>query len=505
MRISRAGDRGLLVELRNAAPAEIELVRRALRSFSGVSAVIPGYDSLLVTSDSARLPIAAVAEAADAAIESGLEEPRHRELHRIEVSFASEYAPDLPLLVEKSGLSREALIQRLSELRLSARFLGFTGGFAYLEGLPKEWSLPRRDTPRPRVEAGSLGIAGDLAGFYPAASPGGWNLIGRTDARLWDATAEVPNLITIGDEVAIVPVDRELRPRLASREPERHGWRELATVEDGGQLTLLVGGADPHRCEVGLPAGGPFDRDAAVAANLAVGNDADAAVLECTYVGPTLRFSREAIVSWYGSDVTIRRNGMTVLSTSQFVVSPGDRVSIGPLRPEPRGYLAVHGGWMVDAAPFESQPRRISAGDALWWARHLTRAPRIRLLRSPDAHLLRVSVGPHASTDDQLRHLFSSVWHVTARSDRRGVRLSAHRKPPEAPRMLRSCGMQFGTVQWHPDGDLVVMGPDHPITGGYLQPATLLSSDRWKLAQLVPGDAVRLVRVEVEQREFVRP
>ena len=63
------------------------------------------------------------------------------------------------------------------------------------------------------------------------------------------------------------------------------------------------------------------------------------------------------------------------------------------------------------------------------------------------------------------------------------------------PADLPSLGAQFGTLQWHADGTLMALGPDHPVTGGYLQPATVISSERWKLAQLAPGDRVRLVAV----------
>jgi len=87
-------------------------------------------------------------------------------------------------------------------------------------------------------------------------------------------------------------------------------------------------------------------------------------------------------------------------------------------------------------------------------------------------------------------------WDVTAQLNRVGIRLRpAEASPFEAPANLPSCGMQFGTLQWHPDGSLVAMGPDHPVTGGYLQPATVVSDDLWRLAQLAPGEHVRLVAI----------
>ncbi len=87
-------------------------------------------------------------------------------------------------------------------------FCGFSPGFAYCTGLPEELSVPRLDSPRPRVPAGSVGLAGEFTGVYPRSSPGGWRLLGRTDAALWDAEAEQPALLSPGTQVRFVEVDR---------------------------------------------------------------------------------------------------------------------------------------------------------------------------------------------------------------------------------------------------------------------------------------------------------
>jgi allophanate hydrolase subunit 2 len=101
---------------------------------------------------------------------------------------------------------------------------------------------------------------------------------------------------------------------------------------------------------------------------------------------------------------------------------------------------------------------------------------------------LRVVRGPHEAPE------LPREWIVTPQLDRVGIRLRPVIASPFGPPAdLPSCGMQPGTLQWHPDGSLVAMGPDHPITGGYLQPATIVSDDVWKLAYLQPGDRVRFV------------
>ncbi len=83
-------------------------------------------------------------------------------------------------------------------------FVGFSPGFAYCTGLAPELAVPRLDRPRPRVPAGSVGLAGEYAGVYPSASPGGWRLLGRTDAVLWDVSREEPALLTPGTRVRFV-------------------------------------------------------------------------------------------------------------------------------------------------------------------------------------------------------------------------------------------------------------------------------------------------------------
>jgi len=103
---------------------------------------------------------------------------------------------------------------------------------------------------------------------------------------------------------------------------------------------------------------------------------------------------------------------------------------------------------------------------------------------------IRIMLGPHPAPP------LPEEWEVTPHMNRVGIRLRPLEKiDVKLPTELLSCGAQFGTLQWHADGTLVALGPDHPVTGGYLQPATVISTERWKLAQLAPGDRIRLVAV----------
>jgi KipI family sensor histidine kinase inhibitor len=111
--------------------------------------------------------------------------------------------PDLAEVADLTGRSVPDLVDALTSAELTVAFGGFAPGFAYLTGLPEDLHVPRRTTPRTRVPAGSVGLAGPFAGAYPQASPGGWQLVGRTEAVLFDVDRDPPALLTPGTRVRL--------------------------------------------------------------------------------------------------------------------------------------------------------------------------------------------------------------------------------------------------------------------------------------------------------------
>lgn len=99
----------------------------------------------------------------------------------------------------------DGVVARLVGTELVSAFCGFAPGFAYLAGLPAGLTVPRRDSPRPSVPAGSVALADGWCGIYPTASPGGWRLVGRTTATLWDPSSDAPALLAPGTRVRLVP------------------------------------------------------------------------------------------------------------------------------------------------------------------------------------------------------------------------------------------------------------------------------------------------------------
>ena len=127
--------------------------------------------------------------------------------HSIDVRYGGEFGPDLEAVAEHAGLSREELIDRHRSAEYRVGMLGFAPGFPYLIGMDPNLSMHRHATPRTSVNAGSVGIAGAQTGIYPRSGPGGWQIIGHTKARLFDATREEPALLQPGDIVRFVNAD----------------------------------------------------------------------------------------------------------------------------------------------------------------------------------------------------------------------------------------------------------------------------------------------------------
>jgi KipI family sensor histidine kinase inhibitor len=447
-----------------------------------------------------------------------LQEERPR-VHEIPTLYGGEGGMDLAEVARATGLTEEGVIRLHSGGTYTALMLGFTPGFAYLGGLDPRLGVPRRANPRTRVEAGSVALARGFTGVYPAASAGGWNLIGRTRFRLFDPLRESPSLIRPGDQVRFVPV-QELpepetpRPRLAAR-------GGAIEVVEGGLLTTVQDLGRPGFRRLGVGGAGPVDAASHRAANRTLGNAEDAAALEITLQGPLLRFQRAVRFALAGAD----------LGASLLRADLGEwRCPVGvPIQARPgnllsfrgggvRACLAVAGGIDVPLVLGSAstdlpggfggyEGRALRASDALGVKTPRPRGEEAAERRgSPDEATVRVVLGPQ---DDHfepraLELFLGTPFRLSLACDRVGLRLEGPHLPHRGSAEIPSDGMVPGSVEVPPSGSPIVMLADAPTTGGYPKIATVVSPDLHRLSQLPPGTGtVRFEAVTVEEAQEI--
>ncbi|MER7567125.1 allophanate hydrolase subunit 1 [Streptomyces sp. NPDC048523] len=202
MRALRVGDDALLVEVSSGEEAQAlhaELVRRRAEGSLSVREIVPAARTVLLDglADPARL----TAELTDAEVPPA--PPRAREVIELRVRYDG---PDLTDVAAHWNVSPEEVARVHAGTEFTVAFCGFAPGFGYLTGLPARYDVPRRATPRTAVPAGSVALAGPYTGVYPRSSPGGWHLIGTTDAVLWDHTRVPAALLSPGARVRFVPM-----------------------------------------------------------------------------------------------------------------------------------------------------------------------------------------------------------------------------------------------------------------------------------------------------------
>lgn len=209
-RIERYGDSALELrcadEISEAASARVHAALAALREAAvpGVDELVPGYVGLTVLLHDLPRGAREVAAAAVAAVLSRVDAGAVPAVARtvvVPVCYGGECGPDLEAVAAHAGLSPDEVVARHAAGGYRVAFIGFLPGFPYLMGLEPALHMPRRATPRTRVPAGSVAIGGAQTGVYPVDSPGGWHLVGRTNAQLFDPAADAPGLLRAGDRV----------------------------------------------------------------------------------------------------------------------------------------------------------------------------------------------------------------------------------------------------------------------------------------------------------------
>ena len=513
MRFLRAGGSALLIELDDLEQALALLASLESEPIAGIDDLTPGARTLLVSYRPSALSHDELVERVG---RRRLDEPvvRADTLVEIPVDYQGE---DLDEVAGLLGISSDEVIRRHTEHDYTVAFTGFAPGFAYLAGGHPSLDVPRRATPRTRIPAGAVGLAGKFSGIYPRASPGGWQIIGVTDTPMWDLARDVPALLQPGFKVRFLR-RRGQRARSAAppiEAPAKAKAEGVALEIIGSGLPALFEDAGRHGyARQGVTVSGAMDKRALRAANRLVGNPSDAACVELVYGGFEVVCRGDAVVACTGADVPIRlvlAGGArrTVSGYEPLALCDGDRLSIGEPRSGVRSYLAARGGF--DVSPVlgscstdtlaQIGPAPLAVGDVLV-VRPLSRGGIVGMPEATPADLpsverpvtLDVTPGPRADwfTSAAVALLASQSWKVTPESSRVGLRLIGAEALVRANHSeLPSEGTPMGAVQVPASGQPVLFLADHPLTGGYPVIAVVAAHDLDRAGQIPIGATVR--------------
>ncbi|GAA2173309.1 urea amidolyase family protein [Agrococcus versicolor] len=517
-RVRVAGEAALLLEAADLDEAVRLLPRLREAAIAGVTELVPGARTILVRFDP-RVVAERDLAARLTAVEPVAHPPAGGALVTIPVRYDGQDLDDVAALL---GVTTDAVVARHVGATWRVAFTGFAPGFAYLvaDGAAPGLEVPRRASPRPRIPAGSVGLAGAFSGVYPREGPGGWQLLGRTDARMWDLERDEPALLAPGATVRFARAPRE---RLAVSGPSsratgpsaRHAasTHALEVVRPGVRLLAQDLGR-PGLAALGVGRSGVADRAALRTANRAVGNLAHVAALEAAGGGVVLRARGASVVAIAGGrcDATVvGRAGTGVVAHGEpAALDDGDELRLGTIRTGARVVVAVRGGIALEPVLGSLStdtlaglgPAPLAAGDvvplhgpaAAPHAVDPVPEQRGELPAAGDEVELRIVLGPRADwlAPAAIAMLTTHPWEVTTTSDRVGLRLAGPALERGRVDELPSEGVVAGAIQVPPDGRPVLFLVDHPLTGGYPVAAVVVDADLDLAGQVPPGARIRL-------------
>ena len=547
--VRAVGTRAVLAEL---AGTQDVLALQALlleKPLPGQQDILAAAETVLVKADSP----ASARRIAARLLQLDLTAPVQRdgELVVIDTVYDGE---DLAEVGRLTGLGTEGVIAAHSGQVWTVAFAGFAPGFGYMVGENQQLEVPRRSSPRTAVPAGSVALAGNYSAVYPRRSPGGWQLIGRTDARMWDLDREQPALaapghrvqfrpvreavaltaesaaetavaLTVGSaaEPAAAPVVEPAANAGSAPEPAGQDTASGLRIVSPGMQSLIQDLGRHGHSGLGVSAAGALDRASLRRANRLVGNAPSAAAIETVAGGLTVRAMRDQVLAVAGAPAELTIESApdsagdtwfrTVPVATPFALLDGETLSLGAPRSGFRSYLAVRGG--VDAAPVLGSrstdtmsgigPAPLAAGQVLAAGSEAESGVVGHPELQPDypgagVTVLDVVPGPRADWFDQaaLDAFTGQDWSVLPQSNRVGMRLAGTPLQRTREGELPSEGTVAGALQVPPEGLPVLFLADHPITGGYPVIAVVVDSQLDLAAQVPIGGKIRFRWAEAQ-------
>lgn len=434
------------------------------------------------------------------------------------VEITVDYAgADLDEVARVTGLTTQEVVSAHTGTPWRVGFAGFAPGFAYLVGGDPRLRVPRRATPRVSIPAGSVALADGFSGIYPRSSPGGWQVIGTTDAPLWDLSRDPPALLTPGREVRFVarrhgeradapmPQRRTEAPR--PEQPDtRRPYAELEVLASPRPVLVQDAGR-PGLSHLGVSPSGAADRAAYELGARLLGQAGDRAALEILLGELVVRAHGSLTAVLTGAALPAEVDGRAVGHAAPFLVRDRQVLRLGRPAHGLRTYLSVRGGIAVPPVLGSRSrdtlaalgPEPVTPGDRLpvGWSDSWPTVDVAPVAPLPTGVMdLQATWGPDSQRLAR-RELLCGQWTVAPDSDRVALRLapaggsglgSAIADTTEVP----PAGIVRGAIQLPPSGLPVVFLDDHPVTGGYPVVAVLDAASCDRAAQLRPGAVVRL-------------
>lgn len=499
----------LLVELKDLDETLALFDALMAEPVAGVEEIIPAARTLLIQFRPSAIELQSLVNHIAG---QDLTQRRVGEQRRVEIPVHYN-GEDLDEVATLLGISRAEVIQRHTAEDYSVAFCGFAPGFAYLTG-GAGFQVPRRQTPRTRIPAGAVALAGEFSGVYPKASPGGWQIIGVTPLQMWDLSRAESALLRPGYKVRFtdagpLPAGGLPAPAAPARpNPPTGAYLEILSP---GLHSVLQDMGRPGQTGQGVSRSGALDLGALRAANRAVGNPSDMACVEAVLGGLGFVCHGRTVIAITGAQTPVTITSASGLQWSASNYQPieledGDTVSLGSPSAGLRSYLAIRGGF--DVTPVlgslstdtlaQLGPAALATGDKLGFTT-LTTGTSVSLHETPAFELpttanivtLDVVMGPRTDwfTEDAIQRLSSQLWCVTSQSNRVGIRLAGDTPLERSnPQELPSEGTSVGAIQVPASGQPVLFLADHPLTGGYPVIASV-ASYHLDLAGQIPVNA----------------
>ncbi len=437
-----------------------------------------------------------------------------------------EFAPDLEKISTQTGLSKKEIIELHSSTEYLIYMLGFLPGFPYLGGIDERLEIPRLETPRKKIQAGSVAVGGKQTGLYPVESPGGWLIIGRTPLKVFDAERNPSFLYESGDKIRFVPVSRNHFDNFNENLWLNENTTKIDVIEEktrfvcGSGIRIIDPGLNTTVQDMGIfgfqkygiGQCGAMDELSFKMANMLCGNLETVACLETTLSGPEIQFILPCDFAITGAVFeNANLDDKHIEMNRVYHAGKGSVLKCGYSSYGLRSYIAFSGGVLVHKKFGSSSTntkirtggykgRKLMSGDEIAIGKNKNNEMRLKenyemnpfFIQKEEIVSLQCVRSSQTDffTQDIISAFMNNIYTVTPDSDRMGIRFSGKSLACGKTDII-SDAVPFGAVQITSEGLPVVMASDRQTTGGYAKIACVTKKSMCKLSQAVPGTKVQ--------------